>query len=128
MNKKNVVIIVLESFGKEFIGFFNKEPGEQYKSYTPFIDSLCEKSLTFQYSYANGRKSIDFMPSVLVSIPSIIEPYVLTECFNNNTHSLPYLLDKEGYHTSFFHGAPNGSMGYLGFCESYWHQAVFWNE
>ena len=115
MNKKNVVIIVLESFGKEFIGFFNNEPGKQYKSYTPFIDSLCEKSLTFQYSYANGRKSIDFMPSVLVSIPSIIEPYVLTECFNNNTQSLPYLLDKEGYHSSFFHGAPNGSMGYLAF-------------
>ena len=115
MNKKNVVIIVLESFGKEFIGFFNNEPGKHYKSYTPFIDSLCEKSLTFQYSYANGRKSIDFMPSVLVSIPSIIEPYVLTECFNNNTQSLPYLLDKEGYHTSFFHGAPNGSMGYLAF-------------
>jgi hypothetical protein len=41
MNKKNVVIIVLESFGKEFIGFFNREPGRQYKSYTPFIDSLC---------------------------------------------------------------------------------------
>ena len=115
MNKKNVVIIVLESFGKEFIGYFNNEPGKQYKSYAPFIDSLCEKSLTFQYSYANGRKSIDFMPSVLVSIPSIIEPYVLTECFNNNTQSLPYLLDKEGYHSSFFHGASNGSMGYLAF-------------
>jgi hypothetical protein len=115
MIKKNVVIIVLESFGKEFIGFFNNEPGKQYKSYTPFIDSLCEKSLTFQYSYANGRKSIDFMPSVLVSIPSVIEPYVLTECFNNNTQSLPFLLDKEGYHSSFFHGAPNGSMGYLAF-------------
>jgi len=115
MNRKNVVIIVLESFGKEFIGFFNDEPGKQYKSYTPFIDSLCGESLTFQYSYANGRKSIDFMPSVFVSIPSIIEPYVLTECFNNNTRSLPYLLNREGYHSSFFHGAPNGSMGYLAF-------------
>lgn len=29
--------------------------------------------------------------------------------------SLPYLLGKEGYHSSFFHGAPNGSMGYLAF-------------
>ncbi len=115
MNRKNVVIIVLESFGKEFIGFFNDEPGRQYKSYTPFMDSLCEKSLTFRYSYANGRKSIDFMPSIFVSLPSIIEPYVLTECFNNNTQSLPYLLDKEGYNSSFFHGAPNGSMGYLAF-------------
>ncbi len=106
MNKKNVVIIVLESFGKEFFGFFNNDHGKEYKSYTPFIDSLCEKSLTFQYCYANGRKSIDFMPSVLVSIPSIVEPYVLTECFNNHMQSLPFLLAKEGYHSSFFHGAP----------------------
>ena len=55
------------------------------------------------------------MPSVLVSIPSIAEPFILTACFNNNMQSLPYLLDREGYHSSFFHGAPNGSMGYLAF-------------
>jgi arylsulfatase A-like enzyme len=115
MDKKNVVIIVLESFGKEFIGFFNREPGKQYPSYTPFIDSLCQRSLTFKYSFANGRKSIDFMPTVLVSIPSMVEPFVLTECFNNTMQSLPYLLSREGYQTSFFHGAPNGSMGYLAF-------------
>lgn len=115
MNKKNVVIIVLESFGKEFIGFFNRDKGEQYQSYTPFIDSLCQHSLTFKYSFANGRKSIDIMPSILVSIPSIVEPFILTDCFNNNMQSLPYLLGKEGYYSSFFHGAPNGSMGYLAF-------------
>jgi hypothetical protein len=115
MVRKNVVIIILESFGKEFIGFFNRDPGFQYPSYTPFIDSLCQQSLTFKYSFANGRKSIDIMPSVLVSIPSISEPFILTSCFNNNMQSLPYLLGKEGYHSSFFHGAPNGSMGYLAF-------------
>jgi phosphoglycerol transferase MdoB-like AlkP superfamily enzyme len=115
MVRKNVVIIILESFGKEFIGFFNRDPGYQYPSYTPFIDSLCQRSLTFKYSFANGRKSIDIMPSVLVSIPSISEPFILTACFNNKMQSLPYLLRQEGYHTSFFHGAPNGSMGYLAF-------------
>ncbi len=115
MDRKNVVIIILESFGKEFIGFFNRDGTKPYPSYTPFIDSLCRHSLTFKYSYANGRKSIDIMPSVLVSIPSIIEPFILTASFSNNMKSLPYLLGKEGYHSSFFHGAPNGSMGYLAF-------------
>ncbi len=115
INKKNIVIIVIESLGKEFIGFFNADTDSNYTSYTPFFDSLCAKSLTFKYSYANGRKSIDIMPSVLVSIPSVVEPFVLTECFNNRMQSLPYLLKQEGYHTSFFHGAPNGSMGYLAF-------------
>ena len=115
MDKKNVVILILESFGKEFIGFFNRDPDRQYPSYTPFIDSLCRQSLTFKYSFANGRKSIDIMPTVLVSIPSIVEPFILTSSFSNNMQSLPYLLGREGYHSSFFHGAPNGSMGYLAF-------------
>lgn len=115
MNKKNVAIIIIESLGKEFIGFFNADTDSNYTSYTPFLDSLCAKSLTFRYSFANGRKSIDIMPSVLVSIPSIVEPFVLTECFTNKMQSLPFLLKQEGYHTSFFHGAPNGSMGYLAF-------------
>ncbi len=115
MVKKNVVIIILESFGKEFFGFFNKDQGPDYRSFTPFLDSLCEQSLTFRYSYANGRKSIDIMPTVLVSIPSVVEPFVLTESFSNRMQSLPWLLEQEGYRTSFFHGAPNGSMGYLAF-------------
>jgi phosphoglycerol transferase MdoB-like AlkP superfamily enzyme len=55
------------------------------------------------------------MPSVLVSIPSVVEPFILTECFSNQMKSLPFLLRQQGYHTSFFHGAPNGSMGYLAF-------------
>jgi len=115
MDKKNVVIIILESFGKEFIGFFNRDADRQYPSYTPFMDSLCQQSLTFAYSFANGRKSIDIMPSVLVSIPSIVEPFILTASFNNSMQSLPYLLESKGYHSSFFHGAPNGSMGYMAF-------------
>ncbi|MBN2763403.1 MAG: sulfatase-like hydrolase/transferase, partial [Bacteroidales bacterium] len=115
MDKKNVVILILESFGKEFSGFFNTDVDNNYRSYTPFFDSLCSESLTFKYSYANGRKSIDIMPTIFVSIPSIVEPFILTECFSNQMQSMPYLLRKEGYHTSFFHGAPNGSMGYLAF-------------
>jgi phosphoglycerol transferase MdoB-like AlkP superfamily enzyme len=115
MHKKNIVIIILESFGKEFTGFFNTDLDSNYQSYTPFFDSLCNESLTFKYSYANGRKSIDIMPSVLVSIPSVVEPFILTECFSNHMQSLPFLLRQQGYHTSFFHGAPNGSMGYLAF-------------
>lgn len=115
MDKKNVVIIILESFGKEFFGFFNRDQGADYHSYTPFLDSLCTRSRTFRYSFANGRKSIDIMPTVLVSIPSVVEPFVLTESFSNRMKSLPWLLRQEGYHSSFFHGAPNGSMGYLAF-------------
>ncbi len=110
----NVVVIILESFSKEFFSMFNKER-EGYKGYTPFLDSLAKKGKTFQYSLANGRKSIDGLPSVLASIPSLGVPYVLTPFASNTINSLGNLLQEKGYHTSFFHGAPNGSMGFQAF-------------
>ncbi|QOI98943.1 MAG: sulfatase-like hydrolase/transferase [Flammeovirgaceae bacterium] len=110
----NVVIIILESFSKEFIGSLNAEkPG--YTGYTPFLDSLLQHSRTFAYSFANGRKSIDGLPSIIAGIPSVDIPYVLTPFSNNKIRALGTLLKEKGYHTSFFHGAPNGSMGFNSF-------------
>ena len=110
----NVVIIILESFSKEFIGALNTDkPG--YKGYTPFLDSLIRHSKTFTHSFANGRKSIDGLPSIIASIPSVDIPYVLTPFSNNRIGGLGTLLKEKGYHTSFFHGAPNGSMGFNSF-------------
>ena len=112
----NVVVIILESFSKEFFGVFNKEKENgAYKGYTPFLDSLTQHSLTFQYSFANGRKSIDGLPSVISSIPSLGLPYFLSPYSGNKINSLASLLKPKGYHTSFFHGAPNGSMGFQAF-------------
>jgi len=116
--KLNVVLLILESFGKEHIGFFNKDlDNGTYKGYTPFLDSLIEQSYTFTRSYANGRKSIDALPSVITGIPSIGEPFVLSIYSGNKTTSLAKLLSGEGYETSFFHGAPNGSMGFSAYMQ-----------
>lgn len=113
---ENVVIIILESFSKEFVGAYNKNIGiENHKSYSPYIDSLISKSRAYQHSFSNGRKSIDAMPSVISSIPSIEVPYVLSHYSGNKVNSLASLLREKGYHTSFFHGAPNGSMGFKAF-------------
>jgi phosphoglycerol transferase MdoB-like AlkP superfamily enzyme len=111
---ENVVVILLESFSKEFFGAFNKDkPG--YKGYTPFLDSLIQHSKTFQYSFSNGRKSIDGPPSALASMPSLGVPFVLTPYANNRFNSLATALGDKGYHTSFFIGHPNGAMGYTSF-------------
>lgn len=120
--KKNVVVIIAESFSKDFVGFYRSagEEGER-QGFTPFLDSLCAQSVTYKYSYASGRKSIDAMPSILSSIPSLIQPYVLTPFSANAVSSLARCLRDEGYHTGFFHGAPNGSMGF----QAYAHFAGF---
>ena len=116
---KNVVVIILESFSKEFFGVYNHDlKNGSYKGYTPFLDSLIGQSQAYQYSFANGRKSIDAMPSVICSIPSIEVPFVLSHYSGNRVNSLSSLLKEKGYYTAFFHGAPNGSMGFQAFANS----------
>jgi phosphoglycerol transferase MdoB-like AlkP superfamily enzyme len=113
---RNVVVIILESFSKEFFGFYNKDKyNGTYKGYTPFLDSLIGHSKTFTYSFSNGRKSIDGLPSVVSSIPSLGVPYFLSPYSTNSISSFASILKPKGYHTSFFHGAPNGSMGFQAF-------------
>lgn len=114
--KPNVVIFILESFGKEYISSFNKdEQIKGYKGYAPFVDSLAQHSLIFTKAYANGYKSIHGMSSVLSGIPSFKDAFTSSPYPKQKIESLVSVLKSEGYDTSFFHGAPNGSMGFLGF-------------
>ncbi len=111
--KLNVVFLIIESLGKEHIGALNKDLlNGTYKGYTPFLDSLVGQSFTSTHTYANGRKSIDALPSIISGIPSIREPFVLSSYSGNKTTSIAKLLGDKGYETAFFHGAPNGSMGF----------------
>ena len=115
-SKKNIVILIVESFGREYIGALNKDlEGGRYKGYTPYVDTLISKSTTFSHSYCNGRKSIDGMPSILSSIPMFVEPFFLTPASMNDYTGLAGILAAEGYETAFFHGAQNGSMGFQAF-------------
>jgi len=117
--RKNVVVLIIESFGREYIGGYNKWlDNGNYKGYTPFVDSLMEHSATWLYSYCNGRKSIDGMPSILSSIPMFVEPFFLTPSSMNDVSGIAGELKKRGYYSAFFHGAENGSMGFQAFART----------
>ena len=129
MNRKNVVVLIVESFGREYIGALNKSlENGHYKGYTPHVDSLIAKSVTFSHSYCNGRKSIDGMPSVLSGIPMFVEPFFLTPASMNEVSGIAKLLAGEGYQTAFFHGAQRGSMGFMAFARSTGFQAYYGRE
>jgi len=114
--QKNIVIFILESYSKEFVGALNKQSKiKNYTGYTPFLDSLIGQSYVFQNAFANGKKSIEALPSVLASIPGMEVPYVLSPYSSNTINSLASLLKTKGYRSAFFHGAPNGSMGFQAF-------------
>ena len=128
-NKKNVVVLIVESFGREYIGALNKtlENG-QYRGYTPYVDSLIAKSVTFSHTYCNGRKSIDGMPSILSSIPMFVEPFFLTPASMNHVGGIASILAAEGYQTAFFHGAQRGSMGFQAFSRATGFQNYYGRE
>ncbi len=105
---KNVVIIILESFGRE-----NIQIGQ-----TPFLDHLIEKSLFFENGFANGKLSIDAVPSTLSSIPSLMNNSLITSSYSiNKVYGLPKILKDNGYQTAFFHGAFNGSQNFDQYCK-----------
>ena len=118
--RKNVVVIIIESFGREYIGAYNRHlDGGRYQGYTPFTDSLiAHGALTFTHSYCNGRKSIDGMPSILSGIPMFVEPFFLSPYSINHVSGLADCLGSKGYQTAFFHGAERGSMGFLAFARA----------
>ena len=122
---KNVVVMILESFGGEYIGYMNKGL-EGIHDCTPFLDSLMEKSLTFEYSMANGRKSIDAPPSVLSGIPMLKDHFVLTTTMmSKEVSGLAKELTDKGYYSAFFHGADNQSMGFQSYSRAIGYKDYF---
>jgi len=108
---KNIVVLLLESFSKEYVGSLNG-----YKGYTPFLDSLMQHSLVLENAFSNGLRSIDAIPAILIGIPSLMNDPFITSIYSvNKTNSLPVLLKEKGYHTAFFHGGTNGTMNFDGF-------------
>lgn len=117
VTKDNVVLIVMESFASEYSARLNctKERGE---GYMPFLDSLMNEGLTFEHSFAAGRKSVDAQAAVLASIPMFVEPFFTSHAAMNDVDGWAGLLRDEGYATAYFHGADNGSLGIDGFART----------
>lgn len=112
-NKKNVVVIILESFSNEYIGALSGN-----RTYSPFLDSLIGESLVFENAFANGKKSNEAMPSIFASLPSMMdEAYTGSVYQDNGMKALPAILKQKGYNSMFFHGGYNGSMNFDAFAK-----------
>jgi phosphoglycerol transferase MdoB-like AlkP superfamily enzyme len=113
LDQPNIVIIMLESFSVEYIASIN---GTKTVN-TPFLDSLINQALVFTNCYANGKKSIDAVPSIISSIPKLMDQEFITSNYSTNKiESIPKHLKTLNYESAFFHGATNGSMNFDQFC------------
>lgn len=113
-NKKpNIVILVLESFSYEYMGF---ETGEVY---TPFLNQLSKESIFFKNGMADGRRSIEGIAALMAGIPAWMEePFISSEFSSNQFLGLGTLAKQFDYTTSFFHGGKNGTMYFDSFSKA----------
>ncbi|MFW7379517.1 MAG: LTA synthase family protein [Oligoflexus sp.] len=106
LQKPNVVVIILESFGREYMGW-----GNPYKGYTPFLDELASRSTFYPQHFANGRRSIDAIPAIIAGIPAWMDkPFITSPYQTNRIEGLPNILAQHGYRSYFFHGGYSGTM------------------
>lgn len=109
-NKKNVILIIVESLGRDYTGFLNRKP------YTPFLDSLSKKCINFRFCYANGTRSIEMVPSIFCGMPNLMSEHYINSAYSTNkVKNLFKQFEENGYTTSFFHGGANGTMGFSSF-------------
>ncbi|MES2331659.1 MAG: sulfatase-like hydrolase/transferase [Bacteroidota bacterium] len=95
----NIIIVLVEGLGRAFTN-----NGAYLGNFTPFIDSLSEKSLYWENFLSEGGRTFAVLPSLLSSLP------FATNGFNELGANMPKhlsllnLLRKNGYNTSFYYG------------------------
>lgn len=106
--RPNVVVLIMESFSSEYIGFFNDGEG-----FTPNLDAILAKSLVFDRAFANGKHSIDALSSITLGLPALMEDsYISSPYVANDVVGLGSLLKPMGYTTGFFHGGKRGTLSF----------------
>ena len=105
----NVVVIILKNVGQEMVGYYSHD---RRFNITPFLDSLLAESLTFN-GMSNSRRSLEVLPSILASIPAMMEnDFVRSAYAENDFDAFCQHLQRRGYNTIFMHGGKNGVLGF----------------
>jgi phosphoglycerol transferase MdoB-like AlkP superfamily enzyme len=110
-DRPNIMIIILESYASEYIGYYNNGIG-----YTPFTDSLLKHSLVFTNGFANAERSNKSLCALLGGLPSILDDAFVNTIYSANCFKgIGTYLKGTGYYTSFFHGGINGEFKFDSF-------------
>lgn len=99
LGKLNVVVIVEESFGAEFVGVYGDKRG-----LTPEFDRLSQQGLLFTRMYATGTRTVRGLEAITLSFPPIPSESIVKRPGNENMFNWGTVMKQQGYHTSFLYG------------------------
>jgi phosphoglycerol transferase MdoB-like AlkP superfamily enzyme len=99
---KNLVILLEESLGAQFVGSLN---ANEHRNITPHIDKLSQEGIFFNRLYSNGTRSIRGISGTVsgfLATPG--KGVVKRNLAQNNFFTVAQLLESRGYRRSFFYG------------------------
>ena len=97
--RKNLVIVIEESLGAEFVGALGGLP------LTPSLDLLSSEGIWFDNLYATGTRSVRGLEAIVSGYtPTPARSVVKLPKSQRNFFTLASLLSQQGYETSFIYG------------------------
>jgi lipoteichoic acid synthase len=108
--KPNIVIIIVEGLGAEFVG------ENTYSGFTPYLDSLISESLYWENFVSTSGRTFGVLPSLLASLPYGENGFMELPKLPSHI-SLMSILKSNGYTTSFFTGDPSSFDRKINFLE-----------
>ena len=122
--KPNLIVIILEGMGAEYFGVMNQHTHiPNYRSHTPFLDSLAQQGYYFTNIFSNSIHSIEGISAVTAGMPTFQTAWVRSGYAQRKVSSLPEIARSLGYQTLFAHGATNGSINFYGYTHQIGYQA-----
>lgn len=97
--KKNVVLISIESLSAEFMSQYGNE-----QKITPFLDSLANKSLLFTNLYATGNRTVRGLEALTLCIPPTAGESIIKRNNNKNKFTTGSVFKSKGYDVKFLYG------------------------
>lgn len=95
--KPNIVLIIVEGLGSEFIG------KNAYRGFTPYLDSLIPKSLYWENFVSNAGRTFGALPSLVGSLPYGEKGFLELNPLPSHV-SLISVLKANEYTTSYYSG------------------------
>ena len=99
LGKLNIVAIVEESFGAQFVGSYGDTRG-----LTPNFDRLSRQGLLFADAYAGGTRTVRGLAALVSSMPPIPSEGIMKRPGNEHIANWGAVLQRHGYQTSFLYG------------------------
>jgi uncharacterized sulfatase len=100
----NIVFVLVESLGRAYSG-----QGAYLGSFTPFLDSLMQKSLYWENCLSTSGRTFQVLPTTLASLPFGDHGFAeLGEQMPDHISLVSILKKQAGYYSSFVYGGEAG--------------------